>query len=132
MKKVLPLIAFLLIATFATQCLAFAEDAMLLSSIMFRSVSVQGSSTGTVTFSAMLNQQCSEVKISSCILQYYNNSEWSYASTLNVPASKTNTFRYGASMDYSSFLSHGTTYRVVVVFNADGESVTTTSNSFSY
>lgn len=132
MKKVACSLAVLLMLITTICHSAHADGVSIQSSQMFRSVSVQGNSTGTVTFSALLNMQCTSIEISSCTLHLYEDSKWSYVTTLGVPEGKSNVLRYGASVDYSASLTHGNTYRVVVTFTADGESVTKTSNSFSY
>ncbi len=58
--------------------------------------------------------------------------KWVFDASLTTPPSSSNTTSYYESKDYSSDMTSGVTYRIVATFEADGESVTKTSNSFTY
>jgi len=134
MKKVLPYILIgILIAAAIPQNQAYADiNITPLSSVNFVRATVIASETGNVSFSATLRKQCSTVSVSSCTLQKQEDGHWVFAASLGTPPSKSNTFKYTADKDYSSDMTPGITYRIVATFEADGESVTKTSSSFTY
>lgn len=107
-------------------------DIMPMSSVTFSRAVVSASETGGVTFSATLNKKCSTVSVSSCTLQKQEEGRWVFAASLETPPSKSNISKYTAHKDYSSNMTTGVNYRIVATFNADGETMTKTSNSFTY
>lgn len=131
MKKVLLyVITLMLFAVALPQHLVFAE-ATPLSSDVFITASVSLSASGTTIFSANVRHPCT-ISVSRCTLQKQENGRWVYAASLTPPLSKTNTSVYSAVKDYSASMAHGTTYRIVATFEADGDTITKTSNSMTY
>lgn len=130
MRKLICLVMVLVTALTAVVWTASAEISPL-SSEVFHRASVSCSS-GTATFSARVNIQCSSISVTSCTLQKFENGSWVFAATLATPESKSNTYTYFTTKDYSSSMSTGVTYRIKATFEAGGDSVTTTSKSFTY
>lgn len=98
----------------------------------FRSAKVTINSSGKAAFTATLKQRCNIIKISSCTLQKRVGESWVFDKTLSVPVSVSNTTRYSKSKDYSSDMTSGVSYRIVAVFNADGNTITITSGAITY
>lgn len=131
MKKFLVyIIALTLFAVVLPEQPAYAE-AMPLSSDSFVSASVSVSTSGTANFSATVRHSCT-ISVSSCTLQKMEDGKWVYAATLATPPIKERAMRYSAKKDYSASMTKGVTYRIIATFKADGDSVTKTSNSFTY
>ena len=131
MKKFLVyIIALTLFAVVLPEQPAYAE-AMPLSSDSFVSASVSVSTSGTASFSATVRRPCT-ISVSSCTLHKMQGGRWVYAAPLAVPPSKEGAMTYSAQKDYSASMVKGVTYRIVATFKADEDSVTKTSNSFTY
>ena len=100
---------------------------------VFSSARVSLSTQMDASFTAQTKSKQAEIKVTSCILQIKTGSVWADSMTLTAPSKvATNTSRYSAAKDYSSSCSSGNTYRIKVVFDADGHTKTTYSNSISY
>ena len=115
-----------LVSCYAMACISPA------SSNVFKSASINAASTGTVTFSAEAKKLCNSINIAGCSLDRLDDGKWVFVASLSVPVSKANTLRYSASMNYSSSLVHGNTYRFRATFSADGETLTRISASIAY
>lgn len=124
-------IIILFLATMALFGVAKGEVAPL-STDKIRSATVIFSRSGLATFTADLRETCASAKIASCTLEKKDGNKWVFARSLPVPDAKTNVTRYTATVDYSSYLSSDTSYRLVVVFEADGEQVSKTSTAITY
>lgn len=122
----------LTIVTVTLFCVVAIAEALPLSSTHFNSVTILFYASGSATFSASLKKKCSSVGVSSCTLEKKDGNNWTFESMLPTPNSKTDTSFYAASQDYSAHLTSGVTYRLVVVYEADGEQVTKTSSSITY
>lgn len=87
--------------------------------------------TGKVAFSAAIRHRAT-IAVNSCILQKKEGSNWVFDQSLSCPPSTSNATRYSKNMDYSAKLTSGTTYRIVAVFAADGETRTAMSDGITY
>ncbi len=101
------------------------------SSDIFLHADVNLQTTGLVTFVAKTHQRTT-IKVDSCILQKMEGGNWVFDQSLTCPTCLPNAVRYSMSMDYSAKLTSGTTYRIVAVFAADGETRTATSDEITY
>ena len=80
-----------------------------------------------------LKYEANSVYISNCSLQIKENGKWIFEEKLPTPQTVgSNTASYMTEYDYSSYLTSGGTYRIVVVYNIDGYTKSYTSNSISY
>ncbi len=131
MKKVLAYIIVLMLFTVVLPEQPACAEAMPLSSDSFVLASVSVSTSGTASFSATVRHPCT-ISVSRCTLQKQENRKWVYAASLTTPPDEENSMTYSADKDYSASMSKGVTYRIVTTFKADGDSVTKTSNSFTY
>lgn len=72
------------------------------------------------------------ISVYSVALEVKNsNGTWSSAGSLSSPPSAT-TSKYSKSVSYSGSCTKGKTYRIKATFDADGETVTRTSNEATY
>lgn len=91
------------------------------------------SSTGNAQMIITLKYEANSVYISNCSLQIKENGKWIFEEKLPTPQTVgSNTASYMTEYDYSSYLTSGGTYRIVVVYNIDGYTKSYTSNSISY
>lgn len=102
-----------------------------LSSETFRIAKATFFASGSVIFTATTRHRAT-VKVNSCILQKKEGNNWVFDQSLSCPPSVSNVTRYSKNMDYSAKLTIGTTYRVVAVFDAEGETRTATSDGITY
>jgi len=130
-KKVLVYIIALMLLTVVPLEQPACAEAMPLSSDSFVSASISLSTSGIASFSATVRRPCT-ISVSRCTLQKKENGRWVYAASLTPPPNEENSMTYSADKDYSTNMTKGVTYRIVTTFKADGESVTKTSNSFTY
>ena len=122
----------MLILILFTNC-ALAYTATPYADTVFSSARVLLSTQMDASFTAQTKSKQAEIKVTSCILQIKTGSVWVDSMTLTAPSKvATNTSRYSAAKDYSSSCSSGNTYRIKAVFDADGHTKTTYSNSISY
>lgn len=100
---------------------------------VFSSARVSLNTKMNASFTAQTKAKQAEIKVTECVLQVKNGTEWNESTTLTAPSKvATNTSRYSAAKDYSSNCSSRNTYRIKAVFDADGYSKTVYSNSVSY
>ena len=92
------------------------------------------SGSKTVNFIAYTNLVCDTISITSCKLYAQNAAgNWVFKTALPVPSHVVrNDFLYSTTMDYSAYISNGSTYRIYTIWNADGHSYGRYSNSMSY
>ena len=122
----------MLILILFTNC-ALAYTATPYADTVFSSARVLLSTQMDASFTAQTKSKQAEIKVTSCILQIKTGSVWADSMTLTAPSKvATNANRYTASKNYSSSCSSGNTYRIKAVFDADGHTKTTYSNSISY
>ena len=134
MKKnwLLTALGIMLILILFTNC-ALAYTATPYADTVFSSARVLLSTQMDASFTAQTKSKQAEIKVTSCILQIKTGSVWADSMTLTAPSKvATNTIRYSAAKNYSSSCSSGNTYRIKAVFDADGHTKTTYSNSISY
>lgn len=90
-------------------------------------------SEGTAEFFVSLKAVANQIYIASCNLQIKNNGRWTNAGSVSPPPDiYYNANSYNSQCDYSSYLSEGNTYRLVIVYYIDGHTKSCTSNSISY
>ena len=112
---------------------AFAAMVTPYADTIFSSARVSLSTKMNASFTAQTKAMQSEIKVTECVLQVKNGTDWNESTTLIAPSKvATNTSRYSAAKDYSSNCSSGNTYRIKAVFDADGYTKTVYSNSVSY
>lgn len=61
-----------------------------------------------------------------------SNGSWSFVCWLDSPAGATNAALLNSSKSYASSCTKGKTYRISATFDADGETVSRTSNEATY
>lgn len=132
MKKVM--ISYMILITVALCLLVRTAraEAMPLSSAVFIRTAVGCTTTGSVRFTAQVSVSCDSISVTSCTLERKVGGDWVFSKYLNPPESKSNTYSYWVTKNYSSELTRGNTYRIIAVFEANGESVTKISNTFTY
>lgn len=101
---------------------------------VFDSISITLTTYKFGLFSAYTNDIVGSIKVASCWLQKKVDGNWTYYCSLPAPSAESNnTFGYGSSMDYSSYIpSDGNTYRIAARFVADGHHATRYSNERSF
>ena len=101
---------------------------------VFDSITITLTTYKSGVFSAYTNDIVDSISVSSCWLQKKVGNNWTYYCSLPAPSTVTyNTFGYGASMDYSSYIpSDGNTYRIAARFVADGHGATRYSNQRTF
>ncbi len=97
----------------------------------FRSASITLTSNKLVVYSANLNYEKDSIKVVSAILYRKLGDNWYHVGILPVPSNEYSGYSYGASIDYSSYISTGT-YRVQATFEADGYQITRNSNERTF
>lgn len=104
------------------------------SDTVFHSITITLTTSKTALFSAYTKYTVGSIYVASCWLQKKVDSSWTYYCSLPAPSTVTyNTYGYGSSMNYSSYIpSDGNTYRVAARFVADGHNVTRYSNARSF
>ena len=131
MKKAFSTLLVLIVMMTASVCVAQEEDVSPYRADPVFGWSVVYLDSGkTVEFEAQAYVQVNSIRVSSVTLQKNQSGSWVYVSALPVPT----TVAYGsyyAAMKTYSFSASGT-YRVRVVFNADGHLYTTYSNEMTY
>ena len=97
----------------------------------FGSASITLSSQKLVVYSAVLVNEKDSIKVVSAILYRKLGDNWYHVGILPVPSNEYSGYSYGASIDYSSYISTGT-YRVQATFEADGYQITRNSNEKTF
>lgn len=97
----------------------------------FISASITLTSNKLVVYSANLNYEKDSIKVVSAILYRKLGDNWYHVGILPVPPNEYSGYSYGASIDYSSYISTGT-YRVQATFEADGYQITRNSNERTF
>lgn len=87
-----------------------------------QSASVSLSSGEKIYFSLIANKAVN-ISVTSCTLQVKENGVWKSAGTVPLPSSASSTETYDRTVDVSSLISTGKTYRVTCTFKAGTESV---------
>ena len=125
------LVTILILMLFANYALAAMVTPF--ADTVFSSARVSLSTKMNASFTAQTKAMKAEIKVTECVLQVKNGTDWNDSTTLTAPSKvATNTIRYSAANDYSINCSSGNTYRIKAVFDADGYSKTVYSNSVSY
>lgn len=132
MKKILSLTLTLVLLAISLAQIQASAEIIPLTSENFRDAKIYLYSSGQTMFTATLRVQCATISVTNCTLQKLENGKWVYAASLTPPPSKTNAMVYSAVKDYSASMAHGTTYRIVATFQADGDTITKTSNAITY
>ncbi|MDL2318149.1 hypothetical protein LJC74_03515 [Eubacteriales bacterium OttesenSCG-928-A19] len=84
--------------------------------------SVNLTSSEKISFSLTANKPVN-ISVTSCTLQVKENGSWKSAGSVPLPGSASSTETYGKSVDVSSLISTGKTYKVTCTFQAGTESV---------
>ena len=127
------IIALLLLISYTSAYAATREDVQIYADQYVTGSNTYLSSSGKAQMFISLRYEAETVFIASCTLQTKENGQWTNAGSLAVPqAIGKNTTSYIADYDYSSCLSSGNTYRIIVVYNIDGYIKSCTSNSVTY
>lgn len=128
MKKLL--ICFLVITFLLT--VIMPTQAEIMEDSVFYTTLVSLSSSGTVSFYAKTMSTQNYITVTNCILFHLNGNIWTFESSLPAPSmTATNTDIYGASMNYSSYLTQSGVYRILAIFCADGHYISRFSNSIT-
>lgn len=122
----------LVILLFAMGVVVASAEVLPLSSTSFRDVKIAFGSTGNATFSASLDHRCATISVTSCVLEKMVGGIWEFDEALSCPESVNNAMRYTKVKNYSSSLITGVSYRIIAVFDADGETMTVTSGTITY
>lgn len=131
-KSLCLLVAALLLCAYIPLT-AFATDFVPMASPVFVAKTVGLSSEMKAVMTCTTSVICNKIYVSGVTLQKQSGSSWVYDKSLPCPStSATNASSFGASMNYSSYCTKGTTYRIVVTYNADGVTASATSGSATY
>ena len=130
-KRCVYIIIVIMLCVSITSSSATAEP-MPTSSINIIRCSIQFVSSGTARFTATMRNPCASFSVQSCTLQKLSDSKWVFVQSLECPDGASSITHFAVSKDYSSCLTKGSTYRLVVVYNADGETATATSSKLTY
>ncbi len=130
-KRIMTILMVAFLAILQVGIVRANAEILPLSSDIFLNANVDLQTTGVVTFMAKTHQRTT-IKVDSCILQKKEGNNWVFDQSLSCPPSVSNAIRYSKNMDYSAKLTSGTTYRIVAVFAADGETRTATSDGIAY
>lgn len=136
MKKFMSFILTMVILTTTLNIALAAQkpDNSVNSDAVFDSITTTLTTSKTALFSAYTKYVVGSIKVASCWLQKKVGNNWTYVCSLPAPTTETtNTFGYGDSMDYSSYIpSDGCTYRVAARYVADGHHATRYSNERTF
>jgi hypothetical protein len=96
------------------------------------SASIYLSTSVNATFTLTARKFCN-ISVYDVKLEVKNsNGTWSFVSWLSSPAGATNAVILNSSKSYASSCVSGKTYRISATFDADGETVSRTSNEATY
>ncbi len=129
--KIVTILIIVILITLQIGAMQAKAEMKPLTSEIYQNANAELLSTGKATFKAAIQYRAT-INVSSCILQKKVGNTWVFDQSLSCPPSMSNTLRYSKTMDYSAKLTIGTTYRIVAVFDADGETKTVTSNEMAY
>lgn len=131
MKKMISICFIITLVSMITIGSYALGEVSVVSSDVFKFANLNAKPAGTVTFSATLKNK-GDISITFCALERLDEGKWVFVASLTVPASKSNTYRYLASKDYSSNLTQGNSYRFKATFLSNGEKYSTVSNTIAY
>ncbi len=130
-KRLMTMLMIVILVTFQIGSMQAKAEMAPLSNELYQYAYAELLPTGKVAFSAAVRHRAT-IKVDSCILQKKEGNNWVFDQSLSCPPSVSNATRYSKNMDYSAKLTSGTTYRVVAVFDAEGETRTATSDGITY
>lgn len=112
-------------------CPAHAESYAICANRIVSTSTVTLGTNGLASFSITLSEPVSTIKVTSVTLQRKNQSgNWEFAETLKAPTkTESNSPCYSENKTYD--ISHGYTYRIIVVFQIGSETYTSTSKGTS-
>ena len=131
-KSLCLLVAALLLCAYIPLT-ALATDFVPMASPVFVAKTVGLSTAMKAVMTCSTSVICNKIYVSGVTLQKQSGSSWVHVKSLPCPSTTaTNACTFGTSMDYSSHCTKGTTYRVVITFNADGVTASATSGGATY
>ena len=99
----------------------------------YMSASISLGSNAICSFSAITTFQFSQIKVTNCSLQVKNeDGTWEHVCSKGPSTTKSNARTFDTEYNYSSYCTYGHTYPDVATFNADGKTITKTSNERSF
>lgn len=121
------LIVFVLVNT------AVATEIMPRADTEFTTTAIVLKSSKTVSFRATTYEVKDSISVTACWLEIENDDgSWSTVCSLPTPSgAASQTFSFSTNADYSSYIGTGN-YRIRATFNADGHTLTRTSNERSF
>ena len=125
-KRVVLVITILLVSMIFTTALAVIANPNI------SSASINLPSSMNANFSLIARKFC-DISVYNVKLEVKNNNgTWSFVSWLSSPAGASNAISLNSSKSYASSCISGKTYRISATFDADGETVSRTSNEATY
>lgn len=132
MKKLCQVCMLIMMALTMVCGFAQADGIVPYADTEFDSASASLSTRKDVTFTCETYETKESIKVTGVWLQRKVDGSWKYECALTAPTKvATNTFMYGAVMDYSDKIGTGT-FRVGFIVNADGHAITRYSNERTF
>lgn len=132
-KSVHKIICLLLVFSILNCSIAMASVVMPCADTEFLSTTVLLKSTKQVTFRATTYEEKDRISVTACWLEKENaDGSWSTVRSLPAPSSyASENVTLSTTVDYASYIGTGT-FRIRATFNADGHTITVTSNERSF
>lgn len=123
---------FLIVSIFSCS-LAMASDVMPCADTEFLSASILFRASKDATFRATTYEEKAKISVTACWLEKENaDGSWSTVRSLPAPSQyASGSINFSATAYYSSYIGSGT-YRIRATFNADGHTLTVTSNERTF
>lgn len=129
-KRAISLLVSILLLIVTT---SYADTPLPCADTVFASATANLQSSKTTVFTCGLLDYANEIKITACQLQMKMYGAWETQCWLPVPSTIAyNTYAYGASIDYSPYITEAGTYRICFTADADGHSITRYSNERTF
>lgn len=130
MKKRYYMVILAILCLFSITC-SLAEDVSPCADTVFADATPILYSGKYVVFTASTYEVMDSVCVTSVRLEKKINGSWTHVKYLKCPTPQADCLQYTRTVYYTSEIGTGT-YRVVATFNADGHSITRTSNERTY
>lgn len=132
-RKCVHLFGFILIISLLLCNFAAASGIMPLADSEFTTTTLLLKSSKQVAFRATTYEVKDSISVTACWLEKENSDgTWSTVCSLPAPSAvATDNFSFATNADYSSYIGSGT-YRIGATFNADGHTLSVTSNERTF
>ena len=124
--------ALVLVITITLVSMIFTTALAVIANPHISSASINLPSSMNACFALTARKYC-DISVYDVKLEVKNsNGTWSFVSWLSSPAGATNAVILNSVKNYASSCTKGKTYRISATFDADGETVSRTSNDATY